>query len=266
MCPRFARLVVFLGVWVLIVSAACDEDDITGVRNTDFAAEDTFSFEVGREARTALVLEGINGTVEVNGSPGAASVSISGVIRVESDSFEDASAHLALLDVVVDSTATEVRARTTQPQNSEGRNYLVYYIVSVPPEFAVNVTNVNGVVTIQSIAGDTTVLGANGTIVADAISGNATMTLANGGVSASAILPSGGVIDIDVSNGFIELAVPLDTSAEFSAMVGTGTITLSDLTLSGANQTPRSLTGTLGGGDGVISLTTVNGNITVRGS
>ena len=91
------------------------------------------------------------------------------------------------------------------------------------------------------------------------------MELVNGRIDANATVPGGGSIELRLTNGNIELEIPRNTSAEFSARVGNGTITLSNLALGNQRRTPTSVEGTLGGGNGAILLTTVNGPIAVRG-
>jgi hypothetical protein len=253
----------FLILAVLLLSTAC-EDDVTG-SNPRFTAEAPFSFEVQRAARTELRLEGVNGTIEITGDPAATSVSVTGMRRVESDSQEDADAHLPDLTVDVDSTDTSVIVRTEQPSVSSGRGYIVDYTISLPVTFTVNAVNANGEISVNTLTSDVVIHNANGRIRATAIEGNATMGLANGEIIASVTIPDGGTIEANVANGEIILGIPQTTSAEFSAMVATGSITTTNLTLSNITQTPTSLTGTLGDGDGSISLGVGNGTITVDG-
>ncbi|MGB2989370.1 MAG: hypothetical protein WBC98_05380, partial [Candidatus Zixiibacteriota bacterium] len=63
----------------------------------------------------------------------------------------------------------------------------------------------------------------------------------------------------------IELDIPQNTSAEFSATVVTGTISISDLILQNQVSTPGSLSGTVGSGEGTISLNVVTGSVSVKG-
>lgn len=66
-------------------------------------------------------------------------------------------------------------------------------------------------------------------------------------------------------NGNISLSIPDDTSAELLAQVTNGNISTSGLVLQNQVVTGTSLRGTLGAGDGQITLGTVNGNITATG-
>ncbi len=62
--------------------------------NTDFEARETFSDEVPVVNHTQFNLTGIDGEVTVTGVSGATSVMIAAIKRVQSDSAEDAEAHL----------------------------------------------------------------------------------------------------------------------------------------------------------------------------
>ena len=89
--------------------------------------------------------------------------------------------------------------------------------------------------------------------------------MAQSGIEAEVTLPEDGTINLNLVTGNIELDIPQSTSAEFSASVVTGTISLSDLVLQNQASTPGSLTGTLGSGEGTISLNVVTGSISVQG-
>ncbi|UCG52933.1 MAG: DUF4097 family beta strand repeat protein [Candidatus Latescibacterota bacterium] len=262
MRSKFQRIVLLTLIGV-VLSTACEED-ITG-RNKRFAAEEPFDFEVERNTRTYLSLEAINGAIEITGASGGTSISVSGIRRVESDSFEDANAHLPLLEVGIDSTSAGVVVRTVQPAVSAGRDYIVNYTISLPEDFAVMVAGANGDVTTRSLKNGVTVQFANSKILGLGIEGNTVMAVANGQIDATVTLGFGESIALGVANGEISLKIPEDTSAEFSATAANGDITLKNLTLSNRVQTPTSVTGTLGNGDGTITLDVGNGNIGVDG-
>ena len=72
-------------------------------------------------------------------------------------------------------------------------------------------------------------------------------------------------IVVDNINGSIALDIPQSTSAEFFASLVNGNISLQNLTLHNRVATNKSLQGTLGDGQGMITLRTTNGNIDVSG-
>lgn len=218
-----------------------------GVSNNDSIATEPFSFEVGAQGHMRLRLEGINGTISVVGSSAARSVSITGERRVGSESMEDAQSALQQLEVKVEELANEVFVETVQPQENQGRNYAVDYIVTLPRNFEVSITTINGDVAVKEMLASTFV------------------DLTNGQIDVKVDLPRDGTIDLSTANGPIALDIPHNTSSEFRANVANGRIEISNLTLLSETRTPTSLQGRLGDGRGMITLRTVNGDIGVRG-
>ena len=87
----------------------------------------------------------------------------------------------------------------------------------------------------------------------------------NGNINARVLLPPQGTCSLNTVNGGIDLQIPRDTSAEFSASLANGTISLTDLVLQNAVSSRTSMRGKLGEGAGRITLQTVNGDIRARG-
>jgi hypothetical protein len=148
------------------------------VSNTSFVAAEPFNFDVDAGGRGRLRLEGVNGTISIVGSSGVRSVSIEGERRVGSESREDARTHLEQLEVQVSGTANEVHVRTVQPEQSQGRSYIVDYTVTLPRNFEVVIESVNGGVTVREIMASTYV------------------AITNGVVDANVDLPRDGTIDL----------------------------------------------------------------------
>ena len=240
-------------------------DSIGNVKNTDFVAEESFSFEVDVKDHTRLRLEAINGNVIITGLSESDSVMITGEKRVGSESMRDAEEHLQKLEVRVTDLASEVFVKTIQPDQTYGRSYVVDYTITLPKSLQVLADNVNGTVRIDSINNLVSVDNVNGQVILNEIFGSAFVNLANGQIEGKVTLPLAGTADMSTTNGSIELDIPHSTSAEFSASVTHGIITISNLVLQNEVRTPTSRSGTLGDGQGTISLSTVNGNISVSG-
>ncbi|MEJ2721016.1 MAG: hypothetical protein P8181_07715 [bacterium] len=255
-----------LGLMLLWMTGlmAC-ESDVTSSQLNKFPAEDTFSYEVAREARTHFQLESVNGKIELTGSPDSNAIVVSGVRRVESHSVADATARLEGLTVEIDSTDTAVNVRTEQPVDTEGRNYIVNYSITLPDNFQITIGNANGNITVRTVTNGVVVSCANGTVVGEGIEGNTIMNVANGSIDTAVTLPAGAGVALDVANGYIHLEIPRETSAQFTATVANGQIGVDNLTLSNMVTTPTKVTGTLGDGDGSIVLGVANGDITVEG-
>lgn len=263
---RIYLLSLMIGCFLFV---GCSDNDPTGpgdVNDTSFKAEEEFSFKVDVADHTQLRLEAINGSITISGETESDSVVIEGIKQVGSYSFEDAEAHLPLLDVIVQDLGDEVYVRTTQPQQSNGRNYVVDYEILLPGNFEVDVVNGNGTIVVNSIDDQIYLACGNGEIVLNEIQGSATVQLGNGTIEAGITLPLNGIINLSTGNGIIALTIPRNTSADFQAAVGNGGIDIANLTLHNQVITTNSVTGILGGGHGTITLNTGNGNILVLGT
>jgi len=266
---KFRRFIVGVLLTICIFWIHCKKDNPVdsddNVDNTDFVAERAFSFRVGVVNHSQLRLESINGNVMIAGVSQSDSVIITGEMRVGSESIKDAEAHLDLLEVNVQDLGDEIFVKTVQPEKTGGRSYVVDYDITLPKYFEVLTNSVNGSVTVDSIDNDVSVVNVNGLISLHEIFGSVFTELVNGEIEAEVTLPLDGTIDMSLVNGNIDLEIPVNTSAEFSASVTIGIISLSNLSLQNEVSTPTSLQGTLGSGQGTISLRTVNGNISVSG-
>jgi len=234
--------------------------------NTDFEAEESFSFEVEVGNRSQLRLQGVSGEITITGISGVNSVMITAIKRVGSESTQDAEEHLQELEVNVQSLANEVFVETIQPQDTGGRRYVVDYTITLPKDLEIQLANVNGIVTLYSIDNDVTVNNVNGDVTLIAIVGSVLVNLVNGIIESEVTLPLNGTIDLNTVNGNINLAIPANTSAGFSAAVTIGSISVSNLVLQNEVGTSTSLSGTLGNGQGTISLKAEEtGNISLSG-
>jgi hypothetical protein len=267
----FAILFFFIPLFLVACGGGGGDgssDGTSSVGNTNFEATESFSFVVDAGSHSLFGLTGENGEITITGSSSATSVIIIGAKRVQSESIEDAQAHLANLNVDLEERTSGVFVKTIQPEFTGGRNYIVDYTITLPENFAVLITNVNGPVTIGSIKNNfVSVVNVNGLITLNGIVGSASAAVVNGAIEGEVILPLNGKIDFNTVNGTINLAIPVSTSAEFSASTANGSINLSaNLVLQNSGGTlPVSLSGTLGSGEGMIELEIANGDINVSG-
>jgi DUF4097 and DUF4098 domain-containing protein YvlB len=263
-----AALIFLLVVLCLVFMTACDVrviDSDDNVANNNFFAAETFSFEIAVKNQTRFNLEAINGPVDVVGVPNAATARIWGERRVQSESEADAKAHLKDLEVRLTERQDELSVKTIQPDNSRGRNYKVVYHLRIPSAWKLNVDHVNGTVTIDSLKNDVSVKVINGTVQLREILGSVSAEAVIGQINGKLALPPQGTCKISTVNGQILLTIPKTTSADFFASVTNGDINLANVPLNNSVSTPKSLRGRMGDGQGTITLSTVNGNISVSG-
>lgn len=268
-----------------ITLAGCDAGNIFDNNDAsgNATASETFSFELQVERQNRIELRGVNGNVELVGVPNAQTVQIWGERRVTSRSSADARAYLNNLQARVTDGNDEVLVETVQPDDNHGRQLQIDYHLRVPYTWLTAIHNTNGNVIIdslgqtvaisltngnvlaQEINGDVSASLINGNVVLNEINGSASALLTNGSINATIILPPRAGCHLNTVNGTITLQIPRDTSAEFTASVANGTISLADLMLQTSVTSPTSTRGRLGEGAGTITLKTVNGDIRVKG-
>ncbi len=273
-------------LWLLIACAlmfsACAIDGIVDYRG-DATVVEEFSFEVAVRSQSRFRLEGVNGSIDIVGVPGASKVEIWGERRVKAKSTEDARDYLKNLEVRVADGAEEVFVKTIQPRETGGRSLEVVYHIRMPDNWEALVNNVNGNVLVDSLVGkvsiglvngnvelreisETISIGlTNGNVLLAKITGDTFVALVNGNIDASLTLPQQGTCELSTVNGTIALQIPQNTSALFSAEVVNGAISTKGLIIYDATTTPKSVSGRLSNGEGKIVLKTVNGNIRVEG-
>jgi len=227
-------LVIFTMV-TLLISFGCSEtivqpeDTENGSGINKVKARESFLHTVDLTSQISLKVEGINGTISVESVSGTNQVSISGEKLVSANTYQDANSHLKDIKIQIDESTNEVVVKTEQPESSNGRSYTVDYTIKIPDHLNVIVRSFNG-----EIKGKIT-------------------------------LPLNGIVDMKLLNGIVTLEIPQNTSAEFSANLVNGLISVHNLTLQDEVSTNKSVHGRLGDGRGEISLKTTNGKIDVLG-
>ncbi len=274
-------------LFIALIINAClidpHDDNHTNVSNTRYSAYEEFDFKFEVLEREYLDLCAISGSIEITGVADLDSVHIWGERRVESESTRDARAHLELLQVNIEQYIDGIKVETEQPDQTNGRNYLVYYHILVPESWMVNVYSVNGVCEVSSIANTVKISSTNGDLILEDISGDVTAGLTNGNlilknyygnivgsvvngaITCHMTLPDSGYCKLSTVNGPIALNIPTETSAYLSASVVNGGISITNLEIQNMVTTPKSVQGRLGDGNGNIELGTVNGAIGVTG-
>jgi len=234
--------------------------------NNDYEVSEEFFRQIEAGNRFLLRLHGINGKIAITGLSTTDSVTIEATKMVSSFSMQDAATHLQDIDVNVQSLTDEVFIETVQPQQTIGRSYVVDYTITLPSNMEIQVNNVNGNITIDFNEKNVSVNNVNGNVTLANIFGSAWINLTNGTIDSEVTLPLNGTIDLNTVNGNIDITIPTSTSAEFSAAVNVGSINITGLALQNEVVTSKTLSGTLGNGQGIISLEAKQtGSITATG-
>jgi hypothetical protein len=141
-----ASIAIALGC---ILGISCTGDNL--LDNRDFTVQEDFLFDVHITTQSLFQLEGVSGTIVVTGESGANAIRITGTKRVTSTSLADAEKRLQGLEVDIQTLDSKVRVMTVQPEDTEGRNYVVDYTITIPRNLELSVVNVSGAIDISSL-------------------------------------------------------------------------------------------------------------------
>ncbi len=150
------------------------------------------------------------------------------------------------------------------------QSYSVGINVFVPATIrlaSVQVTNVNGGVRVNNLnASSVSLTTVNGLVSLSCLyCGNATLTSTNGSISASmSSLVSNGTYSLSATNANLALTLPSASSFRLQATAVNGGIIVSGFNGLASGQTH--LAGTFGTGSAVVTLTSVNGQISITGT
>ncbi len=243
---------------------ACDVEILDNVNNNDFEARSSFSHSIEIQQQMRLVIDAKNGPIKVVGSPGAATVEITGARIVTSDSPADAEEYLEKLKVNLQSRDNEIYVETEQPRLGRGRNFTVEYNVVVPADWDVFLDDDNGEITVENTSGALDVELTNGNVFFTGNSGTAYVEIVNGQFEGRHALQKDGTFKVSVTNGQIDLKIPESTNADLNASTRNGRVSVTGLVVENAVSDQKSFEGTLGEGAGQIELKTTNGNVNVE--
>ena len=245
-----------------------------------FESPETRSWPAKSVARISA--QTVNGRVDVTSA--ADTLIFAGITRYAYGRNHD-DAEKALVNVVVSDTiiGSELRLVASMP-TSGSRPYGASFAISAPESTGLDLNATNGGITVDGIAGsinagttngkisltDTrgaAVLGTtNGEITTSGHSGSIDAQTTNGAVrlDIASLLPSEGA-SVGTTNAAVELFLPADVSATLDLTNTNGSISLYDFGYA-FQGTPsdhhvRALIGT---GTSVVTVTTTNGDITIR--
>ena len=258
---------IVMTLFLFILS--CDLSDLMNpsesVNNAAYSASASFSYDFAQDHKNQVVINAINSTITLAGRSDLSSIKIWGERIVKSESEADAAHNLEKLETIITNAANELIIETKQPSDSDGREYLVNYHLTIPATWNASIKIINGTVDIDSLSGDIGLQMVNGEIQLQEISGNLSTKLTNGKVDCKMRLPQNGACQITAINAEIQLLIPQNTSAHFAVGVINGSVSVSNLNIQNVQQEFNFVNGTLGTGQGTIKVEAINGAISVRG-
>ncbi len=221
-----------------------------------------------------------NGAISVTASQD--SVIIDSVVK-HAYGRDKADAEQALANVVYSDTIVGDELRVEAEMPSGSRPYGASFFVTAPNSLDLSLTTTNGDVAVTGMVGSISASTTNGDIELSGTDGTASVSTTNGRLNAkvhSGPLYGGttnGAVDCDLAalgaaenvglattNGAVTLLLPDDVSAVIDITNTNGLITIYDFTVIYESQTEHHLRGRIGSGASSITVTTTNGDVTVR--
>jgi DUF4097 and DUF4098 domain-containing protein YvlB len=252
-------ILALLAAAVLSTSCGGNPTDASG----DSLASEVFLFQFPTRNIESVRLTGLNGNISVVAVAAQPTVLVTGMKHVRSSSEKDAQEHLADIEIDLTQTGSDAILSTLIPADAQGRQYSVDFTLQVAEDFPVRVTNTNGNIDVLGHRAGLMVTNANGNITFEAVEGDVTAVNTNGTIQGDILLHRGGTLNLQTTNGGITVSIPDTSSATLSATSTNGNVSLSGFDLSSVTSSSSSAVGMLGAGDGTITLTTINGDITL---
>ncbi len=139
----------------------------------------------------------------------------------------------------------------------------VRYHVRAPKSAKIHVTNTNGMIALEGLAGAIEAHTTNGGVRASNLTGSLQATTTNGGVNADFESLQHDV-RLTTVNGGVSIGLPDSAKATIVASCTNGGISVSGVKMSVTEQSRRRLEGTMNGGGANVELKTTNGGIRIR--
>ena len=253
-----------VAVFVLPLAVALAGCDVSLGNLTARATEEwthTYPLTAGGEVR----IVNTNGRIDVEGVDGS-TVEVRAE-RIARGATDSAARELLPRIVIKEDIKPDRITLETERMNGImiGAGFEVRYHVRAPKNAVVNVTNTNGQVVVNALAGKVVASTTNGAVKGTILSGGVDARTTNGSVSIDMASVGPDPVSLETTNGSVTLMLPEKAKATVSASVTNGGITVGALdNFEVTEKSRRRLEGRLNGGGTPVELRTTNGGIRLR--
>jgi hypothetical protein len=185
--------------------------------------------------------------------------------RVEASGDTEGAAAALASQVSIDGSGGQVRAMGPDSMNNSG--WSVSYEVFVPQTTDLTLNAHNGGISISDVRGQIRFEGTNGGVHLARVAGDVSGSTVNGGVQVelAGAMWDGRQMEVSTRNGGVSVAMPSNYSAHIQAETSNGRVQ-SDFPIpqQDGNVRPRRIDHFLGAGGGLIHVTTVNGQVSLK--
>ena len=254
-----SRRLVVLVLPLAVALAGCDVGHLTAHATDEWTH--TYPLTPGGEVR----IVNTNGRIDVEGVDGATLE-----IRAEriAKGATDSAARELLPRIVIreDIKPDRVTLETERMTGIMiGASVEVRYHVRAPKNAVVHMTNTNGQIVLNALAGSVVAHTTNGAVKATSLSGGLEAETTNGSLSIEMASLGSEKISLETTNGSVTLMLPEQARASVAASVTNGGISVGALdNFEVTEKSRRRLEGKLNGGGTTVELHTTNGSIRLR--
>ncbi|HUF24075.1 MAG TPA: DUF4097 family beta strand repeat-containing protein [Vicinamibacterales bacterium] len=263
MTRRALPLRIPAAILALAVSAACHVDFVPRAE-----AREEWKKSYPIEAGGSLTLENTNGKIVVRPHDGS---TIEIVATRIAKAGSDEAAKKLLADTRIEETVSGASVRVSSRQSRVsfgGTQYQVNYDVRAPAGIALDLSATNGTIDVGDWEGRVEMSATNGTLEGKGLKGEVQASTTNGRIDVRMAALADRGVSLETTNGRVSVELPKDTRGRVLARVTNGRISVEGLNVEpSSSNTRRRYEGVLNGGGGpTVSVETINGAITVRGS
>jgi len=254
------RLAVFVLPWALAM-AGCDANFGHLLGNATEEWTHSYPLTAGGEIR----IVNTNGKIDVEGVDGSTvEVKAERIARGTSD--EAARELLPKIVIKEDARPDRISIETERISGIMiGASFEVRYHVRAPKNAVINVTNTNGIVTVNAMAGKVVAHTTNGGVKGTNLTGGVDARTTNGAVTIDMASVGSDSITLETTNGGVTLMLPEKAKATVSASCTNGAISVGSLdNFEVTEKSRRHLEGRLNGGGTAVDLQTTNGGVRLR--
>ena len=200
-----------------------------------------------------------NGGIKVTGA-NRGDVEVRAIVTTQADTQEAADALARQVQV----RAEGGLVRSEGPRRSHDENWSVSFEIAVPNALNLKLETQNGGLSVREVHGRLQLETTNGGITVAGVAGEVRGHTTNGGIDVT--LDGGGWkgegLDLETTNGGVQLRVPENFSAHLEAGTTNGGISV-DFPITVQGRITRRISSDIGGGGPTVRLMTVNGGVRV---
>jgi hypothetical protein len=208
-----------------------------------------------------------NGTIDVQaGSGPGIEVKADRIVHARSDA--QAQSMASKVKIAEEIAADKIVVRTEGLGGVVlGAEIEVQYHVTVPAATRLRLRTGNGAVSVANLEGSVVASVENGDLTGTNLEGGVDMRTTNGAVTVTLAAVGQDPVDLRAVNGAIELTMPKDANANIAANVRNGQLDLGALAFEPlGEQTKQRARGRLNAGGTPVEVSTINGNLTIKGN